>query len=260
MQLNNTDKKIELERYDNQALEILSSGCQTKHAKYGSDEVGLVLKSPYLSYENILKKLLKKDMIVLEIASGTGLHTGALLNKTANIIVSDISINSLKVLQKDRCRNGQALHAVTTDMEKLPFRTGSFDIVCSAGSLAYGDSDLVRREISRVLRPEGYFVCVDSLNNNPIYRLNRFIHYLFHKRSFSALNRIPNIKLLEYYSDDFEVAQLEYFGSITWLTPLLVWIIGEKRTALFSDWFDQFFNIRLSAFKFLMIARKKIIT
>ena len=258
MQINTPDKKTEFERYDNRAIDILSSGSQVTHAKYGSDEVGLVLKSPYLSYENILKSLLKKEgMTVLEIASGTGLHTGALFNKTANIIVSDISLNSLKVLRKDRCRDGQELYSVTTDMEVLPFRTASFDIVCSAGSLAYGDPELVRHEISRILRPGGYFVCVDSLNNNPIYRFNRFIHYSFHKRSSNVLTRIPSAKSLESYSDNFEDIQLEYFGSITWLTPLLVLIIGEKKSALFSDWFDQFINIRLSAFKFVMLAKKK---
>jgi ubiquinone/menaquinone biosynthesis C-methylase UbiE len=63
-------------------------------------------------------------------------------------------------------------------MEKLPFAGQSFDIIVSAGSLSYGDNDKVLDEIYRVLKNKGVFIAIDSLNNNPIYRLNRCLHYL----------------------------------------------------------------------------------
>ena len=33
-------------------------------------------------------------------------------------------------------------------------------------------------EIHRVLKKNGIFICVDSLNNNLIYRVNRWFHYI----------------------------------------------------------------------------------
>jgi ubiquinone/menaquinone biosynthesis C-methylase UbiE len=40
-------------------------------------------------------------------------------------------------------------------MEKLPFADQSFDIIVSAGSLSYGDNDIVMNEIYRVLKNKG---------------------------------------------------------------------------------------------------------
>jgi ubiquinone/menaquinone biosynthesis C-methylase UbiE len=53
-------------------------------------------------------------------------------------------------------------------MEKLPFANQSFDIIVSAGSLSYGDNDIVMNEIYRVLKLQGVFIAIDSLNNNNI--------------------------------------------------------------------------------------------
>ena len=45
-------------------------------------------------------------------------------------------------------------------------------------ALSYGDNDLVLKNVYQKLKPGGYFVCVDSLDNNIIYRINRYLHYL----------------------------------------------------------------------------------
>ena len=63
-------------------------------------------------------------------------------------------------------------------MELLPFDNEIFDIVACAGGLSYGDNKLVLNEIYRVLKPKGMFICIDSLNENPIYKFNRYLHYL----------------------------------------------------------------------------------
>jgi ubiquinone/menaquinone biosynthesis C-methylase UbiE len=45
-------------------------------------------------------------------------------------------------------------------MEKLPFADQSFDLIVSAGSLSYGDNDIVMNEIYRVLKLIHYFVTI----------------------------------------------------------------------------------------------------
>ena len=111
-------------------------------------------------------------------------------------------------------------------MEALPFSDNSFDVVTSAGSLSYGDNTIVMKEVFRVLKPDGIFVCVDSLNNNPIYRFNRWIHYLLGNRTRSTLLRMPTTKLIEAYRSLFGHVEVRFFGSIIWCIPLFVRLFG----------------------------------
>jgi ubiquinone/menaquinone biosynthesis C-methylase UbiE len=112
-------------------------------------------------------------------------------------------------------------------------------------------------EIFRVLKRGGVFVCVDSLNHNPIYRFNRWIHFLRGNRTQSTLARMPTISLINRYATRFGSAEVYYFGAISWLMPLLVRMSGKGIAARMSDWVDRTIRIRKSAFKFVMIARKK---
>jgi ubiquinone/menaquinone biosynthesis C-methylase UbiE len=67
-----------------------------------------------------------------------------------------------------------------------------------------GDNDKVLDEIYRVLKNKGAFIAIDSLNNNPIYRLNRYLHYLKGERSLSTIARMPDLKLLRKYEQKFQ--------------------------------------------------------
>ena len=178
------DKLAEFQRYDARAKAILAEKNVENIAlswSFGSSEIPLTLRAPYLYYEQCIHKYISKEHSVLEI--GSGLHTYALVQTGAYVVASDISKHSLLVL-RHRIKTGR-LETVTGDMESLPFGNESFDVICSAGSLSYGDPDLVNQEILRLLRPGGIFICVDSLNHNPIYRLNRWLHYVKGDRSKS---------------------------------------------------------------------------
>jgi hypothetical protein len=123
-------------------------------------------------------------------------------------------------------------------MEKLPFADQSFDIIVSAGSLSYGDNDIV-------------------MNNNPIYRLNRYLHYLKGERSLSTIARMPDLKLLRKYEQKFGKIKTKFFGSISFLTPLMIKVFGEKMSTKISDTIDRIFAIKKSAFKFVLIVEKQ---
>ena len=111
------------------------------------------------------------------MGSGIGIHSEILLNSGAKINLSDISLKSLEVVKK-KYINYSNYSSTIADIENLPFESNAFDLVVSAGTLSYGDNNLVLSEIYRVLKNHGKFICVDSLNHNPIYRLNRYLHYL----------------------------------------------------------------------------------
>ena len=172
-----------------------------------------------------------------------------------NVCATDISSKSVEVLNK-KFKKYKNFSSKVADMEKLPFKNESYDIICSAGSLSYGENSIVMSELYRVLKPLGVVIIVDSLNNNIIYRLNRYVHFYRGKRSRSTITRIPNINLIKRYTKKFGNGKVKFFGSVTWIFPLLKIFISEKNICMFSDWVDKKFKIKKSAFKFVLILQK----
>ena len=115
---------------------------------------------------------------------------------------------------------------------------------------------MVMNEIFRVLKPGGVFVCVDSLNHNPIYRFNRWIHFLRGERTRSTLIRMPTISLIEQYRMKFGHVDVEFFGGLSWAIPVLASFFGVAKATRILDRLDELINVKKSAFKFVLTARK----
>ncbi len=245
-----TDKDVERDRYNKSAKNALESNNLSS-----VNNLTLPLKSPYAFYQSVISNYAYGDSFVLEIGAGMGENTEFLLATGASVCSTDISENSLIVLSKRF--NADKLTTEVADMERLPFADRSFDMVVNAGSLSYGDNNTVLNEIYRVLKPKGVFIAVDSLNHNPIYRLNRYIHYLRGHRDLSTLQRMPTLKLFERYQLKFDKIETKFFGSISYLAPLMNRIFGECMSAKISDRIDRMISVKRSAFKFVMIAEKK---
>jgi len=145
---------------------------------------------------------------------------------------------------------------MVADIEKLPFDNESFDVVTCAGSLSYGDAKLVDSEIYRVIKPGGFFICVDSLNCNPLYWLNRYVHYLRGLRSKMTLINMPTLKRINLFSEKYKEINIKYFGSITFLMPIISEFFGDKMAYSFSNYIDKIINVKKTAFKFTMVAKK----
>ena len=244
------DKDIEKHRYDNRANIFLDS-----NNLYHFDKTPIYLNTPYYYYFHLLEEKSGQSKL-LEIGAGMGENTGSLLDMSFKVTSTDISSKSVEVM-RNRFSKYSNFSVEVADMEKLPFNNESFDVVCSAGSLSYGDNDTVLNEIHRVLKPDGVFIVVDSLNNNPIYRFNRYIHYLKGDRSKSTLIRMPTMSLIDKYTGKFGHAKVKFFGTITWAFPLLSKVLSEQALTKLSNLIDTRFNIRGSAFKFVMMAVKK---
>ena len=244
-----TDKDIEKCRYDNRADAFLDSenSCHV-------DKIPAYINAPYQYYFRLLAEKSSQSKL-LEIGAGMGENTGPLLDMSFEVIATDISSKSVKVM-RNKFSKYSNFSAEVADMEKLPFNNESFDVVCSAGSLSYGDNTVVMNEIYRVLKRGGVMIAVDSLNNNPIYRLNRYMHYLKGNRSKSTLTRMPTISLIDKYTEKFGHAEVRFFGAIIWTFPLLRKILSEQTITKLSNWVDAKFNIQGSAFKFVIMLKK----
>ena len=242
------DKEIELNRYDQRAEEFL------KQENNYLNKIPLLVNEPYEHYFKIFEKFKNKKKL-LEIGAGMGENTLRLVQMNFNVCSTDLSPNSVEVMKR-RFRKFKNFSSKKADIENLPFDDCSFDLVCGAGSLSYGNNILVMEEIFRVLKPGGVVILIDSLNENLIYKLNRYFHYLRKKRSKSTLINMPDINLIEKYINKFGYGDVRFFGSLTWIYPLLRIFLPEKYISKFSNWFDIKINVKKSAFKFILILKK----
>ena len=249
------DKKVERNRYDDRALKLLSKGSFDKDT--GSSSYSLPIRTPYLRYEEMHIEFIDNNDNVLEIGAGTGIHTHSLLETGAFVVATDISPNSVQIIKKKYKKYSDKLIAKVADMELLPFGNETFDVVCSAGSLSYGDNQIVMNEIHRVLKPGGKLIIVDSLHENPLYIINRWMGYYRGTRSLSTLRRMPTLKLIKEYGDKFNIKKLDFFISLTWLSPILTLFLKKELVGRIFDRFDTLINVKRSAFKFVVVFIKK---
>lgn len=250
------DKLAELHRYDARARSQLSiSGTVPAAGEFGSRTMPQYLRTPYIFYEKCVSELIGSQDQVLEVGAGSGLHTWALVQTGAVVTATDISPNALKLLEQRIVNAGGRVMTQVADVESLPFADASFDVVACAGSLSYGEPALVDTEIRRVLRPGGTLICVDSLNHNPVYRINRWLHYLRGNRSRSTLKRMPDLMRIKALGDGFSNVNVHYFGALSFAMPVLARLLGENATQAASDRIDQLVGVRRSAFKFVLVAQ-----
>ena len=250
------DKHTEHLRYETHARSLLAAGISTVETAQvlGSMEIPPVYRAPYIYYEQCILQHITQHHDVLELCSGTGLHTYMLAQTGARVVASDISSRSLTVL-------AQRIKGVVTqvaDIETLPFKSNSFDVVAIAGSLSYGEPKLVDAEVGRVLRPGGIFLCVDSLNHNPIYRVNRWVNYLKGFRTKSTLLHMPTIERIQAISRNFKNSEVRFFGAVSYLMPACARLIGQSQANRLSNAVDRMINVRRSAFKFVLVAREHL--
>jgi ubiquinone/menaquinone biosynthesis C-methylase UbiE/glycosyltransferase involved in cell wall biosynthesis len=251
-----SDKDLEHERYEQRARAALSEG-QNLESDYELTVLPAALSAPYEAYTaEISAAVDNAETRVLEIGAGTGMYTETILQTGARVTATDISESALEILQRRMAQYGN-FETRVADMEALPFADGAFDLVVSAGSLSYGDNQIVMDEIYRVLDSGGKFICVDSLNHSPIYRLNRWIQYLRGLRTRSTIERMPTQALVRQYGQKFGQVRSQYFGSITWSMPLLKIFLADETFARISARIDRLVGVSKSAFKLVMVADKK---
>ncbi len=114
---------------------------------------------------------------------------------------------------------------------------------------------MVDAEILRVLKPGGSFIAIDTLNHNPIYRFNRWIHYLRGYRTGSTLKRMPTIKRIDKICQNFKQSEVRYCGAIIFLMPLVSFMFGADSAQRISVIVDSAFGVKKSAFKFVLSAK-----
>lgn len=104
------------------------------------------------------------DVEALDIATGAG-HTARMIApNVAHVVVSDLTPQMLDTARAEMQAAG--VHNVSfrlADAEALPFHSETFDLVtCRIAPHHFSDCNRFVQEVSRVLRPGGLFLLIDS--------------------------------------------------------------------------------------------------
>lgn len=250
-------KRLEADRYDRRARAALQAGGPVLPDGDGACAVPPALRKPYEVFEQQVRAAVRPGVELLDVCCGTGRYSlvGALAG--ARVTAADLAENNLVLVQRRAARAGLAIQTAVADAERLPFAAAAFDVVTCVGSLSYVELAVFLAEIHRVLRPGGRFICVDSLNHNPVYRLNRRLQHWRGERGLSTLQRMPTRHTVERLAQEFERAEVSYHGVLSFLAPLACRVAGEQRAAAWLDSFDQRHpDLKNGAFKFVFSGRR----
>jgi ubiquinone/menaquinone biosynthesis C-methylase UbiE len=110
-------------------------------------------------HQRILASVLERAAYAraLDVGCGAGRSTAALA-PYARFVSAVEPAEAMLAHRRDVAPSGQF---VVGTAERLPYATGSFDLVTAAGSLNYADLGLALAEVSRVLSRAGTFVIYD---------------------------------------------------------------------------------------------------
>lgn len=251
------DKSTEKKRYDRRAAQKLH--LTASDSEEGSWLLALrpAFRPPYEVYFHWLEKLSQPSSRHLDLCCGDG-RMAAMVTAKGLRCLADLSENSVRLAERNNRRHTERTFGVVADAEFLPFADDSFDLVTCAGSLSYFEPGKGALEIRRILKQGGFFICVDSLNHNWLYRFNRWVHRLLGKRTRSTLKRMPTQSTVENFSRQIgTVRHFSSHGILVFLEPILrLWVDPEGIRKLILDWDRKLSSFSHWSFKMAFVIQK----
>ena len=172
---------------------------------------------------------------ILEIGAGTGEYTQHLakLFSNASITAVDISPKVLAVAKK-KCENFSNVQFKAMSAYDLPFKNGSFDIVCGFYILHHLDIPATVKEMHRILKQGGEGLFYEPNLLNPVVLAIKSIPYLKEKAGDSPDEWAINPLKFQSY--------LSKFKSLKWKTSEFV-SLPSFIPLRFSIIFDELFTM-----------------
>ncbi len=216
-----------------------------------------VLREPYDYYHRAIGKFIYAKSVVLDVCCGEGLHTLPTALRCDQVYGVDVAEKSLDNARKEGHRHGVNIRVVASLGSVLPFADRTFDVITCAGGLSYMPATEFTAEMVRVLKPNGHAVVIDSFDENPFYKVNRFLHWLRGNRSKNTLSRVPNHRTIALLRRHFHAVDVKYFGILSFMHPILVPLFGASSTAAFIHHTDRLMRpFSKYAFKIVIEAAK----
>lgn len=175
------DDEATLERKRYEMAEARGEACAYR-SQYDS-----IWHSQYSRYENsVILSFLPADQasIVLDVGCGVGPLLRDLVARYQHVIGLDISASALSLVQM----NSPRLRGLTVaDGERLPYRSGTFDVVVLRASLHHiPEIDTALDEFRRVLKPNGTLLMAEPCGDHFLVRYGRGVLSKRQERYFQS--------------------------------------------------------------------------
>ena len=250
-------KEIEKNRYNNRAKEFFRKLDSSKSVAWGYQTLPMHLQSPYKFYHEVIAMKSFNGSKILDMCCGDGLHSFTSALNGANLTVTDIAEYNVKVTIEKGRMLGLCIEGIVSDIDNLKIGNNSFDLGTCAGSMSYVEIYTFVPNVYNMLKKGGYFIAVDSFNHNPIYRFNRWIHYLKGNRSYHVNQNIPSENTIKFIKKYFDEVEVRYFGIFTFAVPILRLFLSPKKINIVLDILDNKFSfLKKYSFKIVIIAKK----
>ncbi len=160
--------------------------------------------------------------IVLDYGCGNGSHSIEIAKMgTKKVVGIDLSEKSLELanykLQTTNYELKNKVEFLKMDCEKMEFPDNSFDVVFDGGTFSSLDINKALPEITRVLKPGGCLIGIETLGHNPLTNLKRKFNKLTGKRTVWAAEHILRMEDLKEAQKYFSKVEVHYFHLISWL-------------------------------------------
>jgi len=230
-------KKTEIDYYNKKGEELLAQGQDGKEDFEGFDPF---IMSSYKFLQEYLKDKCK-DKELLDYGCGNAVHSFWLTKLGAKVTGIDLSEKLLEIArkQKERTCKDCNVNFVMMDCEKLEFEDNSFDIIFDGGTFSSLDLNKALPELSRVLRPSGFLIGIETFGHNPITNLKRELNKLLGKRTGWAASHIFSLKDIELSKKYFNDVKVYYFHVISWLAIPFLKISLFKGVLKFLESIDK---------------------
>jgi ubiquinone/menaquinone biosynthesis C-methylase UbiE len=224
----------------------------------GSEALSYLYKTPYIELENILKDNLKKGSKILDLCCGDGIYSVFPLKCGAKLYGIDISEVAIEIANERVNHLGYSENCIFTigDVHQLPFEDDFFDFVMCVGSLSYVDLSKFLNELSRVLKPGGEIILLDSFDHNFLFKINRFFQVVTGRRSYSTFSKIPNKRTIYTISKRFSNLEVFYFDRFLWLAIFLKLFLPKATVQKTIHYFENTFD-GLNSLSFKIVIKAK---
>jgi len=203
-------KQKEIEHYD--------AGAKRQMKEQGGDFEGFnpsVLGSYRFLYKIAAPLVAGKK--VLDYGCGNGVHSGFLAEHAKEVIGIDLSEGSLEIARKMYKLQVASfkLQFLKMDCEQLEFADQSFDAVFDGGTFSSLDFEKAIGEITRVLRPHGTLIGIETFGHNPFANAKRVVNRITGKRTAWAASHIVTAKEIALLRRYFTVVEVRYFHLVS---------------------------------------------
>ena len=243
-----TRKQKEIEHYNKKAEEWLEEDYKDK---WEGDFEGF--NPIHLSSFRFLHKKIKENCLgkkLLDFGCGNGIHSIFPAKCGAEVMGIDLSEPSLEIAKRrvKREKVQDKVSFLVMDCENLKFENNSFDIVLDGGAFSSLDLNKVFPEITRVLKPEGFLIGIETFGHNPFINFKRKLNRMRGKRTEWAESHIFRKESIGLAKEYFDKVEVKYFHVISWVALPFLNLPGGRILLKLFEGLDSIF-VKLPFFK-----------